>query len=238
MGRKQERLHLLLGLKQILLDIDKAIRIIRETESESEVVPNLMNGFSIDQIQAEYVAEIKLRNINKAYIINRVEETSALEKEIADLKDTLDKPKRVKKLIISELERIKKKYSLPRKTLVVYDAEGEEETEAEEIGDYPVHLFLSKDGYFKKITPLSLRLGGEQKWKPGDGLLCQMEATNRAECLLITNHQHAYKIRAYEFEDMKASLLGEYLPAKLDMEEGEKILSKRPPPKLPVTPKK
>ncbi len=223
MNRKQERLHLLLGLKQILLDIDKAIHIIRETESEAEVVPNLMDGFSIDQIQAEYVAEIKLRNINKAYILNRVEETSTLEKEIADLKETLEKPQKVKRLIILELERIKKKYSIPRKTLVLYETEREEEIEEDEIADYPVHLFLSKDGYFKKITPLSLRLGGEQKWKPGDALLCQMEATNRAECLFITNHQHVYKARMYEFEDMKASLLGDYLPAKLGMEEGEKI---------------
>jgi DNA gyrase subunit A len=224
MKRKEERLHLLLGLKQILLDIDRAIRIIRETDEDGDVIPNLMAGFGIDQIQAEYVAEIKLRNINKGYILKRVEETAALETEIADLKETLEKPQKVKRLIISEMEQIKKKYSAPRKTLVVYESETEEEAEEEEAADYPVHLFLSKDGYFKKITPLSLRLGGEQKWKPGDGLLCETETTNRSECLFFTNRQQVYKTRLYEFEDMKASLLGDYLPAKLGMEEGEKVL--------------
>lgn len=224
MKRKEERLHLLLGLKQILLDIDRAIRIIRETDEDGDVIPNLMAGFGIDQVQAEYVAEIKLRNINKGYILKRVEETAALETEIADLKETLEKPQKVKRLIISEMEQIKKKYSAPRKTLVVYESETEEEAEEEEAADYPVHLFLSKDGYFKKITPLSLRLGGEQKWKPGDGLLCETETTNRSECLFFTNRQQVYKTRLYEFEDMKASLLGDYLPAKLGMEEGEKVL--------------
>jgi DNA gyrase subunit A len=224
MKRKEERLHLLVGLKQILLDIDRAIRIIRETEEDGDVIPNLMAGFAIDQIQADYVAEIKLRNINKGYILKRVEETAALEGEIADLKEMLEKPQRVKRLIISELEQIKKKYSVPRKTLVVHDAAEEEAAEEEEADDYPVHLFLSKDGYFKKITPLSLRLGGEQKWKPGDDLLCETETTNRAECLFFTNRQQVYKARLYEFDDMKASLLGDYLPAKLGMEEGERVL--------------
>ncbi|MDD4511272.1 MAG: DNA topoisomerase (ATP-hydrolyzing) subunit A [Oscillospiraceae bacterium] len=224
MKRKEERLHLLLGLKQILLDIDRAIQIIRETDEDGDVIPNLMAGFGIDQVQAEYVAEIKLRNINKGYILKRVEETAALETEIADLKETLEKPQKVKRLIISEMEQVKKKYSAPRKTLVVYESETEEEAEEEEIADYPVHLFLSKDGYFKKITPLSLRLGGDQKWKPGDGLLCETETTNRSECLFFTNRQQVYKTRLYEFEDMKASLLGDYLPAKLGMEEGEKVL--------------
>ena len=224
LGKKRERLHLLLGLKQILLDIDRAIRIIRETEAEADVIPNLMAGFGIDQVQAEYVAEIKLRNINKAYVLKRVEETSALETDIADLQETLEKPQKVKRIIISELEKVKKQYSVPRKTLIVYETEQEAEPEEEAVPDYPVHLFLSKDGYFKKITPLSLRMGGEQKWKPGDGLFWQTDATNRAECLFFTNRQQVYKTQVHAFDDMKASLLGDYLPAKLGMDEGEKVI--------------
>jgi DNA gyrase subunit A len=224
MARKKERLHLLLGLKQILLDIDRAIRIIRETEREADVIPRLMEGFSIDQVQAEYVAEIKLRNLNQAYILKRLEETQTLEQEIAALQELLDKPQKIKRVIISELERIKKTYGVPRRTAILYETESEPETEEELAEDYPVCLFLSREGYFKKITPLSLRLGGEQKWKPGDGLLSQMEATNREECLFFTNRQQVYKTRLYEFDDMKASVLGDYLPSRLGMEEGEKVL--------------
>ncbi|MBQ1351849.1 MAG: topoisomerase IV [Oscillospiraceae bacterium] len=224
MERKKERLHLLLGLKQILLDIDRAIRIIRETEREADVIPRLMEGFAIDQTQAEYVAEIKLRNINQAYILKRLEETNALEKEIAALQEILNKPQKIKRIMISELEKIRKAYGVPRRTGILYETDQIVETEEEMAEDYPVHLFLSHEGYFKKITPLSLRLGGEQKWKQGDSLLCQMEAGNRAECLFFTNRQQVYKTRLYEFDDMKASVWGDYLPSKLGMEEDEKVL--------------
>lgn len=222
--KKQEKLHLLKGLKRILLDIDKAIRIIRETEEEAEVIPNLMIGFGIDQVQAEYVAEIKLRNINKEYILKRVEETAALEDEILDLEDTLKKPGRIRKIIISELENVQKKYAVPRRTEIVYSHEIEDEAVVEEVEDYPVHLFLSREGYFKKITPQSLRMSGEQKFKEGDSLRQSFEATNNAELMFFTDKCQVYKIRASEFGDSKASVLGDYLPAKLGMDEGESII--------------
>jgi DNA gyrase subunit A len=225
LNKKQEKLHLLQGLQKILLDIDKAIRIIRETESEAEVVPNLMIGFGIDEIQAEYIAEIRLRNINKEYILKRTEETSALEKEIADLADTLKSPARIRKIIIKELEAVADKYGADRKTGLVYEHETVAVEEEDETPDYPVTLFLSKEGYFKKITPQSLRMSGEQKFKEGDSLDMTVEATNRAELLVFTNQYQVYKCRCAEFDDSKASVLGDYLPTKLGMEDGEKVVS-------------
>ena len=222
--KKQEKLHLLQGLKRILLDIDKAIEIIRQTEEEAEVVPNLMIGFGIDQVQAEYVAEIKLRNINKEYILKRVQETAALEEEIEDLEDTLQKPARIHKIIVGELEEVRKKYAQPRKTEIIFSHEAEYEEEPEETPDYPVTLFLSREGYFKKITAQSLRMSGEQKFKEGDGLFRQVEATNNTELMFFTDHQQVYKVRAADFADGKASLLGDYLPTKLGMDEEEKVI--------------
>ena len=222
--KKQEKLHLLQGLKRILLDIDKAIEIIRQTEEEAEVVPNLMIGFGIDQVQAEYVAEIKLRNINKEYILKRVQETAALEEEIEDLEDTLQKPARIRKIIVGELEEVRKKYAQPRKTEIIFSHEAEYEEEPEETPDYPVTLFLSREGYFKKITAQSLRMSGEQKFKEGDELFRQVEATNNTELMFFTDRQQVYKVRAADFADGKASLLGDYLPTKLGMDEEEKVI--------------
>ena len=223
LNRKREKLHLLQGLKRILLDIDKAIRIIRETEEEAEVIPNLMIGFGIDQVQAEYVAEIKLRNINKEYILKRVQETAALADEIDDLEDTLAKPGRIRRIIIDELTEVRKKYAVPRRTEIVYSHEIEEEPEEDAPEDYPVHLFLSREGYFKKITPQSLRMSGEQKYKEGDGPSQYFEATNNTELMFFTDKQQVYKTRASEFGETKASLLGDYLPGKLGMDAGENV---------------
>ena len=224
LNKKKEKLHLLQGLKRILLDIDRAIQIIRETEEEAEVIPNLMIGFGIDQVQAEYVAEIKLRNINKEYILKRVAETSALQDEIEDLEDTLAKPGRIRKIIINELEDVKKKYAVPRRTEIVYSHEMPEEPDEEPAEDYPVHLFLSREGYFKKITPQSLRMSGEQKFKEGDSLRQYFEAANSTELLLFTDKCQVYKTRASEFGETKASALGDYLPAKLGMDAGENVI--------------
>ena len=224
LNRKKEKLHLLQGLKRILLDIDKAIRIIRETEEEAEVIPNLMIGFGIDQVQAEYVAEIKLRNINKEYILKRVQETAALADEIDDLEDTLAKPGRIRRIIVDELTEVRKKYAVPRRTEIVYSHEIEEEPEEDAPEDYPVHLFLSREGYFKKITPQSLRMSGEQKYKEGDGPGQYFEATNNTELMFFTDKQQVYKTRASEFGETKASLLGDYLPGKLGMDAGENVI--------------
>ena len=224
LNRKKEKLHLLQGLKRILLDIDKAIRIIRETEEEAEVIPNLMIGFGIDQVQAEYVAEIKLRNINKEYILKRVQETAALADEIDDLEDTLAKPGRIRRIIVDELTEVRKKYAVPRRTEIVYSHEIEEEPEEDAPEDYPVHLFLSREGYFKKITPQSLRMSGEQKYKEGDGPSQYFEATNNTELMFFTDKQQVYKTRASEFGETKASLLGDYLPGKLGMDAGENVI--------------
>ena len=224
LSRKKEKLHLLLGLKRILLDIDKAIAIIRETEEEAEVIPNLMIGFGIDEKQAEYVAEIKLRNINKEYILKRVQETQSLADEIDDLEDTLAKPARVRRIIISELETVRKKYGQLRKTEILYGHEVEEYREEEQVEDYPVTLFLSREGYFKKITPQSLRMSGEQKYKEGDGPMQQIETTNAAELMFFTDRCQVYKTRVSEFADSKASLLGDYLPGKLGMDDGESVI--------------
>ena len=222
--KKQDKLHLLKGLKRILLDIDKAIRTIRETEEEAEVIPNLMIAFGIDQVQAEYVAEIKLRNINKEYILKRVAETASLADEIADLEDTLAKPARIRRIIIDELTEVRKKYAVPRRTEIVYGHELPEEPEEEPVDDYPVHLFLSREGYFKKITPQSLRMSGEQKFKEGDALRQSFETTNAAELLFFTDRRQVYKTRASEFGETKASALGDYLPARLGMDEGENVI--------------
>ena len=224
LSRKKEKLHLLLGLKRILLDIDKAIAIIRETEEEAEVIPNLMIGFGIDEKQAEYVAEIKLRNINKEYILKRVQETESLQREIQDLEDTLVKPARIRRIMVEELTQVRKKYAQPRKTEIIYSHEVEEYREEEQVEDYPVTVFLSREGYFKKITPQSLRMSGEQKYKEGDGPGQQAEATNAAEVMFFTDRCQVYKTRLSEFGDSKASVLGDYLPAKLGMDEGESMV--------------
>ena len=221
--KRQDKLHLLKGLKRILLDIDKAIKIIRETEKEADVVPNLMIGFGIDQIQAEYVAEIKLRNINREYILKRVEETASLESEIEDLEDTLARPSRIRKIIVSELEEVRKKYAEPRRTGILYDFVEEAEAVEDMIEDYPVTLFLSQQGYFKKITPQSLRMSGEQKFKEDDSLRVSVESGNAAELMFFTDKAQVYKTRASDFPDGKASLLGDYLPSKLGMDEGESV---------------
>ena len=224
MSKKKDRLHLLKGLKRILLDIDKAIKIIRETEAEADVVPNLMIGFGIDQVQAEYVAEIKLRNINKEYILKRVEETSALQDEIEDLEDILARPARVKKIIVAELEDVRKKYAEPRRTGIVYGHEVEEYTEETTVDDYAVSVFLSREGYFKKITPASLRMNAEQKYKEGDALAQSFETSNAAEVMFFTDRCQVYKSRLLDFDDTKASALGDYLPARLGMDEGESVV--------------
>ena len=224
MSKKKDKLHLLKGLKRILLDIDKAIRIIRETEAEADVVPNLMIGFGIDQVQAEYVAEIKLRNINKEYILKRVEETSALQDEIEDLEYILARPARVKKIIVTELEDVRKKYAEPRRTGIVYGHEVEEYTEETTVDDYAVSVFLSREGYFKKITPASLRMNAEQKYKEGDALAQSFETSNAAEVMFFTDRCQVYKSRLSDFDDTKASALGDYLPAKLGMDEGESVV--------------
>lgn len=224
-GKKEDRLHLLKGLERILLDIDKAIAIIRETEMENEVVPNLMIGFGIDEIQANYVAEIKLRNINKEYILKQIKAVDELEKEIAELKDILGSSRKLKNLIIKELQEVSNKFGQPRKTEIVYEtAQIEPDEEEDDTPDYPVTLFVSKAGYLKKITAQSLRMSGEQKFKEGDSLAFSRETTNKAEILVFTDKFQCYKSRLSEFEDGKASLLGDYLPQKLGMDAGENVL--------------
>ena len=225
LSRKKDKLHLLKGLEKILLDIDKAIEIIRGTELESEVVPNLMMGFGIDRQQAEFVAEIKLRNINREYILKRTAETEALEKEIADLSETLGSRRRIKSIIIDELRQINKKYVTPRRSAIVYSDEIEEFEPTTEVEDYPVTLFLSDHGYFKKITPQSLRMSGEHKYKEGDRLTRSFESSNSREILFLTDRQQMYKCRVADFDDMKASSLGVYLPTKLEMDEGESVIA-------------
>ena len=225
MNRKKEKLHLLLGLRRILLDIDRAIQIIRDTEEDAEVVPNLMIGFGIDQTQAEYVADIRLRNINKEYILRRTQEVDELQAEIADLEDLVSSPKRIKKQITQELTEVKKKYATPRRTEIVYDHQSQTEAAPEdETPDYPVHLFLSREGYLKKITPQSLRMASDQKYKDGDGPFLQWEANNRDELLVFTDKQQCYKTRLSDFDDTKASVLGDYLPTKLAMDQEERPL--------------
>ena len=223
--KKEDRLHLLKGLERILLDIDEAIRIIRETELEAEVIPNLMIGFGIDEIQANYVAEIKLRNINKEYILRQTKAISELEKEIAELKDILNSARKLKNVIIKELQDVSKKFGQPRKTEMIYEVqEAAVEEEEEQAPDYPVTVFVSREGYLKKITPQSLRMSGEQKFKEGDGLEFSREATNRTELLVFTDKFQCYKAKLSDFPDSKASQLGDYLPQKLGMEAGENVV--------------
>ena len=223
--KKKDRLHLLKGLKKILLDIDLAIKIIRETESDAEVIPNLMIGFGIDQVQAEFVAEIKLRNINKEYILKRIADTEALAKEIEELQEILGSEKKIRDIIVKELKAVADKYGQPRRTALVHAGELTLEAPEEDVPDYPVTVFLSREGYFKKITAQSLRMSSEQKFKEGDGLAFTQEATNRSELLVFTDKCQVYKTRLSEFDDTKASVLGDFLPAKLSMDEGESVLA-------------
>ena len=219
--KKKEKLHLLRGLEKILLDIDKAIRIVRETEEEKEVVPNLMIGFGIDEVQAEYVAEIRLRQLNREYILDRTEEIGQLEKDIAEMEGTLQSRRKIRSVITAELKAVEKKYSQPRKSMLLFPSEVPAEEPEDDTPDYPVNLFFTREGYFKKITNQSLRMSGEQKLKDGDEVAETVQATNRSELLFFTNRCQVYKTAAGEFEDTKASALGDYLPAKLGMESGE-----------------
>ena len=223
--KKEDRLHLLKGLERILLDIDKAISIIRETELENEVVPNLMIGFGIDEIQANYVAEIKLRNINKEYILKQTRAIDDLEREIADLRDTLNSPRKLKNVIIKELQAVADKFGQPRRTEILYDAQEAAPEEEDDVPDYGVTVFVSKEGYLKKMTAQSLRMSGEQKFKEGDSLSFSQETTNRAEFLVFTDRYQCYKSRLSDFDDGKASQLGDYLPQKLGFEAGENLVA-------------
>ena len=221
--KKMDKLHLLEGLEKILLDIDKAIRIVRETEEESEVVSNLMSGVAIDNVQAEYVAEIKLRHLNREYILKRTEEIEQLRKDIAEMEDILKDVRKIRKIMIEELKKVAQKYGQPRKTLF-YDLTDEPETDtADDTPDYPVHLFLSAEGYFKKITPQSLRMSSDQKLKEGDVMMQQRNASNRTELLFFTDKAQVYKTRASAFDDTKASVLGDYVPVKLGFDDGERV---------------
>ena len=223
-GKKKERLHLLQGLKKILLDIDRAIAIIRDTESEADVVPNLMIGFGIDEVQADFIAEIRLRNINKEYILKRIADVDLLQQEIADLEATLKSKSKIQKLIISDLESVDKKFGKPRKTGLISSEDAGNWTPQNEIADYPVHLFISREGYLKKITPLSLRMSGDQKYKENDSAYQYFETTNKAELLVFSSAFQCYKCHLFDFEDSKASVLGDYLPGKLNMDPGETVV--------------
>ncbi len=225
LSKKKSKLHLLKGLKKILLDIDKAVKIVRETEEETEVVPNLMIGFGIDETQADYVAEIKLRHLNKEYILNRISEIEDLEKSIAEMEDILKDDKKVKNLIIDELNEVSRKYRQPRKTLFIYTAGEEEETEEDDTPDFPVTLFISQSGYFKKITPQSLRMSGDQKLKEGDFIINSVETTNRSELLFFSDKAQVYKSKTSLFKNTKASELGVYVPAQLGFDDGESFRS-------------
>ena len=221
LNKKKEKLHLLEGLKKILLDIDKAIRIIRETESEEEVVPNLMIAFGIDEVQAEYVAEIKLRHINKEYILKRTEEVGTLGEEISEMESILDDPKKINRIIIDELKKVIKNYAQPRKSLLLMQEDVQSFTEESAVENYPVNLFFSREGYFKKITPQSYRMSSEHDLKEGDEILQHVEGNNTDNLLFFTDKGQVYKTKASEFEDTKASVLGDFIPAKLGMDEGE-----------------
>lgn len=221
LNKKKDKLHLLKGLEKILLDIDKAIKIVRETDEEAEVVPNLMIGFGIDEVQAEYVAEIKLRHLNREYILKRTKDIEELEAEIEQLEAILKSKARVKTIIVKELKEVADKYGKDRECEIIYNDDVVDEEEIEEIPDYPVHLFFTKDGYFKKITPQSLRMSGEHKLKDGDEITEAFEFTNNCDLLFFTNKCQCYKAKAYEFSDTKTSVLGDYIPAKLQMDEGE-----------------
>ncbi len=220
-NKKAEKLHLLKGLSAILLDIDKAVKIVRETDEESEVVPNLMIGFGIDEVQAEYVAEIKLRHLNREYILKRTAEIEALEKEIAELDEILKSKTRIKTIIVKELKEIAEKYGQPRKSIIIYEDIVSYTEEKDDVPDYPVNLFFTKEGYFKKITPQSLRMSSNHKLKDGDEIAQTCEFSNNGELLFFTDKCQVYKAKAADFTDTKASALGEYVPAKLGMDEGE-----------------
>lgn len=220
-NKKADKLHLLRGLEKILFDIDKAVKIVRETDEESEVVPNLMIGFGIDEIQAEYVAEIKLRHLNREYILKRTKDLEDLEKEIAELDEILKSKARIKTIIVKELKSIAEKYGQPRKSIIIYDDVARYEEETVEIPDYPVNLFFTKEGYFKKITPQSLRMSGEQKLKDGDEIIQELEFTNNCDLLFFTDKCQVYKAKADDFAQTKASVLGDYVAAKLGFDEGE-----------------
>ena len=222
LNKAKERYHLLKGLQKILLDIDKAVKIVRETAEEKEVVPNLMIGFGIDEVQAEYVAEIKLRHLNREYILKRLDDVENLEKQIAELEDILNSRRKVLNIIIKELEEIAKKYGMERKTKIISAEENKITVEEEKVPDYPVTLFFTKDGYFKKITPQSLRMSGEHKLKEGDEIVTTVETVNSADLLFFTDKHQVYKSRANDFDDTKASVLGDYVPAKLSFDDGEK----------------
>lgn len=224
LDKKKKQLHLLKGLSKILLDIDKAIKIVRETDNENEVVPNLMIGFGIDEVQAEYVAEIKLRHLNREYILKRIKDIELLENDIETLEATLQSKNKMKKIIISELKTVSNKYDTGRKSDVLYDVEEVDVTETVEIADYPVTLFLSEQGYLKKIKTANLRLSGEQKLKEGDKMLPEIECSNKDELLFFTNMCQVYKSKADDFIDNKASVLGEYVPSKLEMQENEQVV--------------
>ncbi len=224
LGKLKDKLHLLSGLSKILLDIDRAIKIIRETEEEAEVVPNLMIGFGIDEIQAEYVAEIKLRHINREYILKRIADVDKLKEEIAELESILGSTKKVQKIIIKEMREVAEKYGQPRRSMILCEENTVELEEIEEIPDYAVNLFLTAEGYFKKITPQSLRMSGDHKLKEGDSIVRQLESRNNIELLFFTNKCQVYKTRAANFSDTKASVLGEYVPAVLGMDDGEKVV--------------
>ena len=223
-AKKEEKLHLLMALRKILLDIDKAIKIIRDSENDSLVVPNLMSGFEIDRIQAEFIAEIKLRNLNKEYILNRVGEVDSLIKEINDLKDTYGDEKRIRKIIIKQLNDISKKYGQPRKTEIIQDELVEVITEEHLIEDYNLRLFLTDHSYLKKIALVSLRANPEHKLKDDDSMVQEFETHNKAELLLFSNKFTVYKLRIYEINDCKASALGEYLPNLLQLDSEERII--------------
>ncbi len=219
--KKKEKLHLLRGLEKILLDIDKAIRIVRETEEEREVVPNLMIGFGIDETQAEFVAEIRLRQLNREYILKRTDEIGELEKDIAEMESTLQSRRKIRSVITSELRQVIKKYSQPRKSILIFPSDEPQEAEEDDTPDYPVNLFFTREGYFKKITNQSLRMSADQKLKEGDSITQSVTATNRSELLFFTDKCQVYKTTAADFDDTKASVLGDYLPAKLGMDSGE-----------------
>jgi DNA gyrase subunit A len=222
LDKKKAKLHLLLGLGKTLLDIDKAIRIIRQTEKEEDVIPNLENGFSIDRIQAEYIADIKLRNLNREYILNRIKEIEGLQNEIGELEDILGDDIKIKNYIVEQLREIKKKYGQPRRSKVVYSGDEPEAEEEEQVENYNVRLVLSKEGYFKKITFQSLKGNDEQKFKEGDGELQSFDAENINDIIFFTDKCHLYRAKVADFECTKASALGDFLPVKLEMEQGEK----------------
>ncbi len=224
LNKARDRLHLLKALQKILLDIDKAIRIVRETEEESQVVPNLMIGFGIDQIQAEYVAEIKLRHLNREYILKRLQDVEQLEKDIADMEDILAHKARIKKIIVDELTDVAKKFGQDRRTEIIYEADNEVASVEEEIPDYPVLLFFTREGYFKKITPQSWRMGNNHKLKEGDEIIASFESTNNVDLLFFTNRQQVYKAKCNDFEECKASVLGDFVASKLKMDEGENAI--------------